>query len=78
MAELWITGFAALTALLLAMAGISVGYHLHQVNRRLQYEISANRTRLGQLENDLGALCTASAGEGQHVVRLEPQSEASN
>ena len=73
MIEIWITGFVAMTGLLLAVAGLSVGFHLYKANQRLQSEISSNHARLGQLRNDLGALCTASAGEGQHVIKLEQQ-----
>ncbi len=73
MIEVWITGCIAVAALLLAAAGLSVGYHLHKVNNRLQKEAANFQHRLNQLENNLGALCTASSGEGEHIVRLEQQ-----
>lgn len=73
MIHIWILGFVALLGLLLGLAGMSVVYHLYRVNQRLQDDMTFSRRRIEQLENDLGALCTAAAGEGQHVLRLEQQ-----
>lgn len=73
MIAVWIAGFIAVFALLLATTGLSVGYHLYRKNSRLQEEAANFRHRLTQLENNLGALCTASTGEGEHIVRLEQQ-----
>jgi len=36
-------------------------------------ELRATRQRIQQLEQELGALCSASAGVGDHVVTLEQQ-----
>jgi len=36
-------------------------------------ELRATRQRVQQLEQELGALCSASAGVGEHVVTLEQQ-----
>ncbi|MFQ5643413.1 MAG: DUF2802 domain-containing protein [Thiogranum sp.] len=36
-------------------------------------ELQAMRQRVRQLEQELGALCSASSGVGDHVVRLEQQ-----
>ncbi len=71
MTQLWFFNVLAWSAILLSLAGLSVGYHLYRVNQRLRLEQQSDRQRIRQLENDLGALCTASAGEGEHVVRLE-------
>ena len=73
MIEIWIAGSIGITAFLLAVAGLSVGFHLHRCNQKLQEKLSVDRNKVLQLENDLGALCMASAGEGEHVSRLEKQ-----
>ena len=36
-------------------------------------ELQATRQRVQQLEQELGALCSASSGVGDHVVMLEQQ-----
>ena len=36
-------------------------------------ELKATRQRVQQLEQELGALCSASSGVGDHVVMLEQQ-----
>jgi hypothetical protein len=73
MIEFWIAGSIAITAFLFAVAGLSVGFHLYKCHQKLQEEISVDRNKLLQLENDLSALCIASVGEGEHVGRLEKQ-----
>jgi hypothetical protein len=39
----------------------------------LREQLENAQQRLRQLEQELGALCSASAGAGDHVVRLEQQ-----
>lgn len=39
----------------------------------LREELKATRQRVQQLEQELGALCSASSGVGDHVVMLEQQ-----
>lgn len=73
MIEIWVAGVIAVIALLLAVAGLSVGYHLHKINGSLREKIADFRRHLERLDNHLGALCTASSGEGEHIVRLEQQ-----
>lgn len=73
MMAVWIAIFIAVMALVLAVTSLSVGYHLHRKNSHLREEVSGFHQHLTQLENNLGALCTASSGEGEHIVRLEQQ-----
>ena len=71
-----------ITALLTILTGLAVGalcYQIHALRRA--HSVSAGlaetahelRERVQQLEQELGALCSASVGAGEHVVRLEQQ-----
>jgi len=56
------------------LAALSVVYRRARSGEEsLLEELRATRQRLQQLEQELGALCSASAGVGDHVVTLEQQ-----
>lgn len=61
----------------LALAGVAaLGYLLYQARlsiAELAYDSRNLRERLQQIEQEIGALCSASMGAGEHVVRLEQQ-----
>jgi len=61
----------------LSLAGVAaLGYLLYQSRlsvAELAYDSRNLRERLQQLEQEIGALCSASMGAGEHVVRLEQQ-----
>ena len=60
-----------------SLAGVAaLGYLLYQSRlsvAELAYDSRNLRERLQQLEQEIGALCSASMGAGEHVVRLEQQ-----
>ncbi len=63
-------------AVLAATTLIYQGYRLRQARlsvAELSYDTGNLRERLQQLEQEIGALCSASMGAGEHVVRLEQQ-----
>lgn len=71
-----------ITAILFSLAGLAASALVYQAYAlRHTHRISANlaetgqelRERVQQLEQELGALCSASVGAGEHVVRLEQQ-----
>jgi len=61
----------------LALAGVTVlGYLLYQARlsiAELAYDSRNLGERLQQIEQEIGALCSASMGAGEHVIRLEQQ-----
>lgn len=67
------------TALLLTLAGLALCYQTYALRRA--HSVGAGlaetglelRERVRQLEQELGALCSAAVGAGEHVVRLEQQ-----
>jgi hypothetical protein len=71
-----------MTSILIALTGFACmglfyqGYALRNA-RRLSIDLEATETglqqRIQQLEQELGALCSASVGAGEHVVKLEQQ-----
>jgi hypothetical protein len=69
----------ALLTTLIGLAAIALGYqsyalrHAHGVSVSLAETARELRERVQQLEQELGALCSASLGAGEHVVRLEQQ-----
>ena len=67
---------ATLLTLLACSALAALGYLLYrerQTVAELAYDSRNLRERLQQLEQEIGALCSASMGAGGHVVRLESQ-----
>jgi hypothetical protein len=59
-----------------AMAVAALGYLLYRARLQLAelaYDSRDLRERLKQIEQEIGALCSASMGAGEHVVRLEGQ-----
>lgn len=67
---------AALLTLLASAAVAALAwqaYRTHRTLAELAYDSRDLRERLQQLEQEIGALCTASMGAGEHVVRLESQ-----
>lgn len=62
---------------LTALAGLAgLGYLLYRSHRlvaELVYDSRNLRERLHQLEQEIGALCSASMGAGEHVVKMERQ-----
>jgi Protein of unknown function (DUF2802) len=68
----------ALLTMLTGLAGGALCYQLyalrraHSVSAGLETE-QALRERVQQLEQQLSALCSASVGAGEHLVRLEQQ-----
>ncbi len=69
-----------IVTLLITLSGLAVialgygGYALrraHGVTVSLSETTTELRERVQQLEQELGALCSASLGAGDHVVRLE-------
>lgn len=66
----------ALTSILVVSVPVILGVSLHCVWRgyhRLAGELHTTRDRLQQAEQELSALCSASVGTGNHVVKLEHQ-----
>lgn len=72
----------ALTAILaaIAVAGLLLAglqwrawRRLRADNGRLSDRLAEAEQQLRRVSNDMGALCSASAGAGEHVVRLEQQ-----
>jgi hypothetical protein len=69
----------ALLLTLIGLAGIALGYQIyalrqaHSVNASLSEMEQALHERVQQLEQELGALCSASVGAGAHLVRMEQQ-----
>jgi hypothetical protein len=63
-------------AVVFAMALAALGYLYYRARLQiaeLAYDGSDLRERLKQIEQEIGALCSASMGAGEHVVRLEQQ-----
>lgn len=50
-----------------------LSYRTQRALAELAYDSRDLRERLQQLEHEIGALCSASMGAGEHVVRLESQ-----
>jgi uncharacterized protein YigA (DUF484 family) len=67
----------ALLIILIGLAAIALGYGSYALHRAHGVSVSLTETtcelreRVQQLEQELGALCSASLGAGDHVVRLE-------
>lgn len=63
--------------ILLVVAALGFqGWLLYRSRRalaELAYDSRDLRERLQQMEQEIGALCSASMGAGEHVVRLEQQ-----
>lgn len=71
-----------MVTLLIVLSALAVtalvyqGYLLYQSRltvAELAYDGRDLRERLQQIEQEIGALCSASMGAGEHVVRLEQQ-----
>jgi hypothetical protein len=63
-------------AVVFAMALAALGYLYYSARLQiaeLAYDSRDLRERLKQVEQEIGALCSASMGAGEHVVRLEQQ-----
>jgi hypothetical protein len=63
-------------AVVFAMALAALGYLYYRARLQiaeLAYDGRDLRERLKQIEQEIGALCSASMGAGEHVVRLEQQ-----
>jgi chromosome segregation ATPase len=69
----------ALLITLTGLAAVALGYQTYALRRAqrgtaaLEENLSQLHERVQQLEQELGALCSASVGAGEHVVRLEQQ-----
>lgn len=70
---IWIPSMAIAGILLLVLGQFIVWRRLGRDNRRLRGQLQQAEQRLQQLANELGALCSASAGAGEHVIKLEQQ-----
>ncbi|HFD80851.1 MAG TPA: DUF2802 domain-containing protein [Gammaproteobacteria bacterium] len=66
-----------IATIVLIIAGLAGGLLQLRQFRQQQCELldslRLDRQRLQQLEQEVGALCSASAGAGDHVLRLEQQ-----
>lgn len=67
---------AIVLALLAVTAAGALAWLLYQARQNiaeLAYDSRNLRERLQQIEQEIGALCSASMGAGEHVVRMESQ-----